>query len=253
MSDASASLARYADLAGRVTFISGGATGIGRDLVAAFTAQEAWVVFADIDIEAGRALQAETGAEFLECDVTDETRLQDAIDHADAQGGLEILVNNAARDQRMPVADVTPDEWSQLVDVNLRHQFFAAQRACHHMIPRGRGSIINFGSVAPEIMVPNLTVYNTCKSAIRGLTRSLAKDMGGHGIRVNSILPGAILTPKQRAIWYPDQASIDVLVDQQCLKRELCGQDVAQMALFLASDASSACTAQDFIVDGGIL
>ena len=253
MSDASASLARYADLAGRVTFISGGATGIGRDLVAAFTAQEAWVVFADIDIEAGRALQAETGAEFLECDVTDETRLQDAIDHADAQGGLEILVNNAARDQRMPVADVTPDEWSQLVDVNLRHQFFAAQRACHHMIPRGRGSIINFGSVAPEIMVPNLTVYNTCKSAIRGLTRSLAKDMGGHGIRVNSILPGAILTPKQRAIWYPDQASIDVMVDQQCLKRELCGQDVAQMALFLASDASSACTAQDFIVDGGIL
>ena len=253
MSDASASLARYADLAGRVTFISDGATGIGRDLVAAFTAQEAWVVFADIDIEAGRALQAETGAEFLECDVTDETRLQDAIDHADAQGGLEILVNNAARDQRMPVADVTPDEWSQLVDVNLRHQFFAAQRACHHMIPRGRGSIINFGSVAPEIMVPNLTVYNTCKSAIRGLTRSLAKDMGGHGIRVNSILPGAILTPKQRAMWYPDQASIDVMVDQQCLKRELCGQDVAQMALFLASDASSACTAQDFIVDGGIL
>jgi NAD(P)-dependent dehydrogenase (short-subunit alcohol dehydrogenase family) len=140
-----------------------------------------------------------------------------------------------------------------LVDVNLRHQFFAAQRACAHMIPRKRGSIINFASVAPEIMVPNLSVYNTCKAAVRGLSRSLARDMGGHGIRVNSILPGAILTPKQRQLWYPDQASIDGMVDQQCLKRELCGQDVAQMALFLASDVSAGCTAQDFIVDGGIL
>ena len=253
MSTAHDSAVVYPDLSGRVVFISGGATGIGMDLVEAFAAQDCRVLFADIDALAGEALHARTGTAFVHCDVTDDSALEAAIDRAEAMGGLDVLVNNAANDQRMPVSDVTSADWSRLVDVNLRHQFFAAQRACHHMIPRGRGSIINFGSVAPEIMVPNLTVYNACKAAVRGLTRSLARDMGGHGIRVNSILPGAILTPKQRQLWYPDQASIDVMVDQQCLKRELCGSDVAQMALFLASDVSAGCTAQDFIVDGGIL
>ena len=121
------------------------------------------------------------------------------------------------------------------------------------MQARGRGSIINFGSVAPGIMVPDLAVYSACKAAIRGLTRSLARDLGPFGIRVNTILPGAILTAKQRSLWYPDQAAIDAMVSRQCLRRELDGGDVAQMALFLASDASAACTAQDFIVDGGIL
>lgn len=253
MSETQGPLARYSDLAGRSVFISGGATGIGKDLVEAFAGQGCKVLFADIDQEAGAALQAACGAVFVACDVTDDAALQGAIDQAEAMGGLDVLVNNAANDQRMAVADVTSEDWSRLVDVNLRHQFFAAQRACAYMIPRGRGSIINFGSVAPEIMVPNLAVYSACKSAVRGLTRSLAKDMGAHGIRVNSILPGAILTPKQRALWYPDQASIDVMVEQQCLKRELHGRDVAQMALFLASDASQACTAQNFVVDGGIM
>ena len=246
-------LARYADLPGRVVFVSGGATGIGRDLVEAFSMQECRVLFADIDIASGEELATETGADFVHCDVTEDAALNAAIDQAEAMGGLDVLVNNAANDQRMPVTDVTASDWSRLVDVNLRHQFFAAQRACAYMVSRKRGSIINFASVAPEIMVPNLSVYNTCKAAVRGLTRSLARDMGQHGIRVNSILPGAILTPKQRALWYPDQAAIDGMVDQQCLKRELCGQDVAQMALFLASDVSAGCTAQDFIVDGGIL
>ena len=185
--------------------------------------------------------------------MTDDVALHAAIDAAEALGGLDILVNNAANDQRLGIDAVTAADWQRLVDVNLRHQFFASQRAAHHMATRGRGSIIMFGSVAPEIKVPNLAVYSACKSAIRGLTRSLAKDLGVVGIRVNAILPGAILTEKQRTLWYPDQAAIDAMTDQQCLSRELTGRDVAEMALFLASDVSAACTAQNFIVDGGIL
>lgn len=253
MTTADNGVARYSDLAGRVVFISGGASGIGADLVRGFAGQGARVLLVDIDTGSGEALASATGASFLPCDVTDNAALNAAIDQAESMGGLEVLVNNAGNDQRMAVGDVTAEDWTRLVDVNLRHQFFASQRACKHMMTRGRGSIINFGSVAPELPVENLAVYNACKSGVRGLTRSLAKDMGAHGIRVNSILPGAILTEKQRTLWYPDQAAIDVMVDQQCLKRELCGQDIAQMAMFLASDASAACTAQDFVVDGGII
>ncbi len=248
-------LARYSDLEDRVVFISGGASGIGHDLVEAFVDQGARVLFIDLNEEAGAVLAAATGgkARFIHCDVTDNKALTDAIDQAEAMGGLDILINNAANDLRLDLDEVDAEHWQRLVDVNLRHLFFASQRAARYMAPRGYGSILNFGSVAPEIMVPNLAVYSACKSAVRGLTRSLAKDLGGSGIRVNSILPGAVLTEKQRQLWYPDQASIDGMVSQQCLKRELCGWDVAQMALFLASDVSAACTAQDFIVDGGIL
>lgn len=248
-------LARYADLQDRVVFISGGASGIGRDLVEAFVDQGARVLFVDLNDAAGRALAEDTEgrARFVACDVTDNQALVDAIDQAEAMGGLDILINNAGNDLRQELAEIDADQWQRMVDVNLRHQFFASQRAARYMVPRGRGSIINFGSVAPEIKVPNLAVYSACKSAIRGLTRSLAKDLGGSGIRVNTILPGAILTRKQRTLWYPDQASIDRMVAQQCIERELCGWDVAQMALFLASDVSGACTGQDFVVDGGIL
>ncbi|MEM7188256.1 MAG: SDR family oxidoreductase [Pseudomonadota bacterium] len=249
------SVVQYADLKGRVVFISGGASGIGRDLVEAFADQGAHVLFVDLNSDAGEELATAIGenAQFVNCDVTDNAALTDAINQAEAMGGLDVLINNAANDLRLNLDEADADHWHRMVDVNLRHVFFASQQAARFMKPRGKGSIINFGSVAPEIMVPDLTVYSACKSAIRGLTRSLAKDLGGAGIRVNSILPGAVLTEKQRQLWYPDQAAIDQIVSQQCLKRELCGWDIAQMALFLASDVSSACTAQDFIVDGGIL
>ncbi|MEM9063295.1 MAG: SDR family NAD(P)-dependent oxidoreductase [Pseudomonadota bacterium] len=248
-------IARYRDLEDRVVFISGGASGIGRDLVEAFVAQRSKVVFVDLNEADGTALAQASGgrAEFLACDVTDNKALNQAIDHAEAQGGIEVLVNNAANDLRVPIAEVSEQQWQSLVDVNLRHQFFATQRVAPYMAERGRGSIINFGSVAPEIKVAQLAVYSACKAAVRGLTRSLAKDLGADGIRVNAILPGAIMTEKQRTLWYPDQASIDEKVAQQCLPRELDGRDVAEMALFLASGVSGACTAQNFIVDGGIL
>lgn len=248
-------IARYADLAGRTVFISGGATGIGRDLVTAFNAQDARVVFVDIDAEAGAALSRDLSgaATFIPCDVTDDDALLAALAEAEAMDGLDVLINNAANDTRHDVAEIDADRWRAVVDVNLRHQFVAARAACGWMKARGRGAIVNFGSVAPEMMVENLAVYSMCKAAVRGLTRSLARDMGGFGVRVNSILPGCILTDRQRELWFRDQASIDAVVDQQCLKRELSGGDVAEMALFLASDVSAACTAQDFIVDGGMI
>jgi len=255
MPEAAKPLVQYTDLKDRVVFVSGGASGIGRDLVEAFAAQDARVLFVDIAEVEGHALAASTGgkATFVPCDVTDDSALGAAIDQAEAMGGLDVLINNAANDLRMDFAGVTADQWQSAIDVNLRHQFFASQRAAPYMASRGHGSIINFGSVAPEIKVPNLAIYSACKAAARGLTRSLAKDLGPSGIRVNTILPGAVMTEKQRKLWYPDQASIDQMVAQQCISRVLCGADIAQMALFLASDASAACTAQDFIVDGGIL
>ncbi len=250
-----APIARYNDLTGRVVFISGGATGIGRDLVTSFALQAAQVVFVDIDGASGAALAATLGdhVRFIECDVTDDDALVTAMDVAESLGGLDILVNNAANDTRVSVADTDAARWDAAVNVNLRHQFFAARHSAALMTPRGRGSIINFGSVAPEIMVENLTAYSTCKAAVRGLTRSLARDLGPFGIRVNSILPGCIMTERQRALWFKTQADIDAAIAGQCLKRELGGSDVAEMALFLASDVSAACTAQDFIVDGGLM
>lgn len=247
-------IARYADLEGKGVFISGGATGIGADLVTAFAEQGARVTFADIDAASGAALAAGlSGAAFRLCDVTDDDALTQALGAVEAEGGLEILVNNAANDTRHDIEEIDAERWRAMVDVNLRHQFVAARVAAGFMKPRGRGVIVNFGSVAPEMMVENLAVYSMCKAAVRGLTRSLARDLGPVGIRVNSILPGCILTERQRELWFDDQAKIDAVVERQCLRRELCGRDVAEMALFLASDVSAACTAQDFIVDGGMI
>jgi len=249
--------ARYTDLAGRTVFISGGASGIGADLVTAFHQQKADVVFVDVAEAEGMALAERLSAKgpetlFITCDVTDISALTAALEAAERRGGgIDVLVNNAANDTRVNFLEVTEDAWRNAVDVNLKHQFFAAQTACGWMKQRGRGSIINLGSIAPEVMVENLSIYSTCKTAVRGLTRSIARDMGKFGIRANAILPGAILTERQRMLWYEDQAAIDAVVAEQCIQRELCGRDVAEMALFLASDVSSACSAQNFIVDGG--
>ncbi len=244
----------YSDLEERGVFVSGGASGIGRDIVAAFHQQGAKVSFVDIDQNAGEALKAELpGAVFALCDVTDNHALCAALDDAEARTPTDVLINNAANDMRLSIESTDEAAWETAVNVNLRHQFFAARHVSASMKRRHRGTIINLASVAPEMMIENLSAYSICKSAIRGLTRSLARELGGYGIRANSILPGAILTDRQRELWYRDQAAIDQVVAQQCLNRELTGRDVAQMALFLASDASAACTAQDFIVDGGMI
>lgn len=252
------SRARYGDLDGRTVFVSGGATGIGSDIVIALHHQGCHVVFVDIDEGAGHALAevlaSETGRrpEFIPCDVTDTPALIAAMERAEATGqGLDVLVNNAANDTRRDLADVTPEIWDAAVGVNLKHQFFAAQAAHRMMRPRGRGSVINFGSVAPLLGVPDLDAYSTCKAAVRGMTRSLARTMGHDGIRVNAIVPGCILTPRQLELWISEDDERRIL-SEQCLHRRLIGHDIAEMTLFLASDASSACAAQDFVVDGGL-
>jgi len=195
------SLARYADLEGATVFVSGGATGIGADLVEAFCRQGAVTVFVDLDRAAGDALSESLGGEtgtrphFIEADVTDDAALAAALDEAEELGeGLAVLVNNAANDRRHQVAEVDAAFWESCVAVNLRHQFVAAQHAFSLMKARGRGSIINFGSVAPTIRVRDLSVYSTCKSAVRGLTRSLARELGSRNVTVNALCPGFIQT-----------------------------------------------------------
>jgi len=246
--------ARYPDLAGRTVFVSGGGSGIGAAFVRAFAAQDARVAFVAIDDGPAHALERELAgrARYRRCDVRDIAALQAAIAEAGAAlGPVRVLVNNAARDDRHAIDEVTPAYWDENLAVNLRHHFFAAQGAARQMIPAGGGSIINLGSVAWMRGRPQLAVYAASKAAIMGLTRALARELGVHGIRVNSIVPGAIDTPRQRALWLTPERERE-LVDQQCLKFRLGGEDVARAALFLASDEARAITSHSLVVDGGI-
>jgi len=248
--------ARYPSLSARTVFITGGATGIGASFVEHFAVQGARVAFCDIDASAGEALADALGDArekplFLACDVTDIDALRSAI--ADAQsafGPIAALVNNAANDVRHALADVTPDSFDSGIAVNLRHQFFAAQAVVEDMKRAGGGSIINLGSISWMLKQGGMPVYLTAKAAIQGLTRALARDLGPFGIRVNSLVPGWVLTEKQRRLWL-DEAGKRALKEGQCLDGELMPEDLARMALFLAADDSRMITAQDFIVDGG--
>ena len=246
--------ARYPDLAGRTVFISGGGSGIGAAIVRAFAAQRARVAFVDIADDASQELVREIGddARYWRCDVRDVRALQSVIDEAGrALGPVRVLINNAARDDRHAFDTVTPDYWDESLAVNLRHHFFAAQTAARQMAGAGGGSIINMGSVSWMRGRPQLAAYTTAKAAIVGLTRTLARELGAQGIRVNSIVPGAIATDRQRALWVSADDE-KRLVDQQCLKFRLSEQDVARTALFLASDEARAITGHSLIVDAGL-
>ena len=249
-----AAQARYPDLAGRTVFVSGGGSGIGAAFVRRFAAQGSRVAFVDIDESASRALADELGANvrFSRCDVRDIDALQREIEQAGrALGPVGVLINNAARDDRHALADVTPAYWDERMAVNLRHQFFATQAASKQMIASGGGVVINMGSVSWMRGRPQLSAYTTAKAAIMGLTRSLARELGVHGIRVNSIVPGAVATARQQALWVsPEQEQ--ALLDQQCLKFRVCEDDVARTALFLASDEARAITGQSIVVDAGL-
>lgn len=252
-------LARYHDLEGKTVFISGGATGIGGDLVDAFTLQGAAVHFVDIDRDAAEArverLVAQTGnkPQFSICDVTDTAALAACVQRAgEAHQRLDVLINNAANDTRHAVEESSTAAWDRNIAVNLKHQFFAAQAALTFMKPARSGSIINVGSVAPTLRHARLSIYCTAKAGVTGLTRTLARDFGDFGIRVNTLVPGCIITPRQLELWISAEDELRIQAEQ-CLHRRLIGEDVAQMALFLASDVSSACTAQEFIVDGGLI
>jgi NAD(P)-dependent dehydrogenase (short-subunit alcohol dehydrogenase family) len=246
----------YPSLAGTPVVVSGGASGIGEGIVRAFAAQGSKVGFVDIAADAGRKLEAELrglgqAVSFSACDITDITAYQAALSgFASAHGPALALVNNAANDQRYTYDQVTPEVWEASMAVNLRHSFFAAQAVIPGMIAAGKGSIINFGSISWMIMVPNLAAYTASKAAMHGMSRSLAKELGPHAIRVNTLVPGWIMTERQLTHWVGEEEN--KLIDaQQALKGRLYPADIARMALFLAADDSKMISGQDFVVDGG--
>ena len=246
--------ARYPDLVGRTVFVSGGGSGIGAAFVRAFAGQGARVAFVDIADAPSQALVAELGSavRYWRCDVRDIVALKAAITEAhDAFGPIRVLVNNAARDDRHKFDEVTPEYWDDNQAVNLRHQFFAAQAVAPQMASAGGGSIINLGSVSWMRGRPEIAGYTTAKAAINGLTRTLARELGERNIRVNCIVPGAIVTERQRALWLSPEKERQFL-EQQCLKFRLSEDDVARTALFLASDESRAITGQNLVVDAGL-
>ena len=248
--------ASYPSLNNRPVIISGGASGIGEGIVREFAAQGSKVGFVDIAADAVKKLAAELTAAgqtaaFTACDITDFPAYQAAIaGFAKQHGPALALVNNAANDTRVAWDKVTPDLWSKSIAVNLGHSFFAAQAVLPGMIEAKRGSIINFGSISWMIMVGNLHAYTASKAAMHGMSRSLARDVGKHGIRVNTLVPGWIMTERQLTKWVGD-AENKLIDEQQALAGRLYPVDIARMALFLASDDSKMISAQDFVVDGG--
>ncbi|WP_189461140.1 SDR family NAD(P)-dependent oxidoreductase [Jeongeupia chitinilytica] len=248
----------YDDLAGQRVLVSGGASGIGEALVEAFLAQGAKVAFLDVDDVAAQMLLArhpDAPMHYLHCDVRDIAALQAAIHEVESiWHGIDVLVNNAARDDRHTLDGLTVDYWDDALATNLRHHVFAIQAVAAGMRARGSGAIINMGSIAWMRGNPTMLAYTTAKAAIHGLTRTLAKDLGPAGIRVNSIVPGAIRTDKQVRMW--QEAGTPEMeqrfLDQQALKFRLDASDCAHMALFLASRASRGCTGQDFVVDAAL-
>ena len=249
----------YAGLADRVVLITGGASGIGAAFVRAFAAQGARVAFLDVDADAGKALAKEvadisgSALLFVPCDLLDINALRSAMTQVHgALGDAAVLVNNAANDQRQVLAEVTPAEFDWMIGVNLKHVFFAAQAVVPQMQARGGGSIINMSSVAWMRGAPALPVYAAAKAAIVGFTNSLARLVGPDRIRVNAIAPGMVITERQRRLWFPNDQTIAELRTRQAIPDAVTPEDIASMALFLASDASQRITRQCFQVDGGL-
>jgi D-xylose 1-dehydrogenase len=253
-------LARYPSLAGKTVLITGGATGIGAAFVEHFFDQGAKVAFFDIDTDAGEALADQLGADlpegrhrpmFLHVDLTDIDALRQGIaDVRSAFGPVAVLVNNAANDKRHRIEDVTPESYDAGIAVNIRHQFFAAQAVIDDMKQLGGGSIINLGSISWMLKNGGYPVYVTAKAAVQGMTRGLARDLGPFNIRVNTLVPGWVMTDKQKRLWL-DDAGRRAIKEGQCIDGELLPAHLARAALFLASDDSRMMTAQDVIVDGG--
>ncbi len=254
--DKQAGRAHYPSLAGKRVIISGGASGIGEGMVEGFVAQGSAVAFVDLLEDEGAeqaqrlAATAAIAPIFEACDITDSTAYPALLGRLiERLGGCDVLINNAARDDRHSVADVTPEYWDDMMAVNLKHLFFAAKAVIPSMQQTGRGSIVNLGSISWHLGLENLSVYQTAKAAIEGLTRSLAREFGKDGIRVNAILPGNVQTPRQMQ-WYTPEGEAEI-VAAQCLEGRIQPEDVAALALFLASDDARYCTAHNYWVDAG--
>ncbi len=252
----SAPFATYPSLHDKVVLITGGGSGIGAAMTRRFAEQHAKVAFLDIADDVSNDLASKLRDEghtvhYEHCDLRDIEALRASIGAVrELFGPITILVNNAAHDERHPTPDVTPEYFDDRIAVNLRHQFFAAQAVLPDMQAAGGGSIINFGSVSWMVGQGGMAVYTAAKSAILGLTRSLARDYGKDNIRVNAIAPGWIMTERQVSLWLTPESEKE-LMERQCLKRKLIPDDMARVALFFASDESGACTNQQYVADGG--
>lgn len=249
---------RYPSLQDRVVFVSGGSSGIGAELVRAFAAQGAQVAFCGLRADGGRALVDELSAAghaapwFAPCDVRDVAAYQALLaDVGRRLGPIRVLVNNAGRDDRHAMEDVTSEYWDDRLALNLKHYFFAIQAVAPGMADAGGGSVVNMGSVSWMRGRPSLVGYTTAKAGILGLTRTLARELGGRNIRVNAIVPGAIVTDRQTAL-HRDPAADQAFLDAQCLKIRLDPGHVARPTLFLAADDSDGITGQHVLVDAGI-
>lgn len=244
----------YDSLKDAVVVVTGGASGIGRGIVTAFAAQGARVAFLDRD-SAGAAvtLAACPPAEvvFLPCDLTDIEALRLSLDMVTRRfGPIQVLVNNAGNDDQHTTASITPAYFDERIALNFRHYVFAAQAVQAQMEAAGGGSIVNLGSIAWKMADGSAPLYVACKAAITGLSRALAREFGVQGTRVNTVLPGWVMTERQRKLWV--DAAAEAQIDaSQCLPGRLVEEDIAAMVLWLASDQSRMCTAQEFTVDGG--
>lgn len=252
----SSCLASYPSLKDQGVLVTGGATGIGASLVQAFVEQGARVAYIDIALDAGRTLAEHLrGAHHPPCfvagDLRDVGSLQQAVTEARQHiGHIGVLLNNAANDRRCSIAHTSASVWDDSLAINIRHQFFTAQAVAPDMQARGAGSIINFGSVSWKLAQAGMPAYAASKAAVHGLTRGLARDLGAFGIRVNTLVPGWVMTERQLRDHVDDRAREEI-AKGQCLKQALLPEHVARLALFLASEDSAMCTAQEFVVDGG--
>jgi NAD(P)-dependent dehydrogenase (short-subunit alcohol dehydrogenase family) len=250
------SFATYPSLVDRAVLITGGATGIGAAFVAHFAQQGARVALLDIDEKGAAALRAALpdtrhAPLFLRCDVTDVEALRASIAEASSHiGKVGVLVNNAANDRRHRLEDTTVEEFEQSIAVNLRHQYFATQAVVSGMRELGGGSVICLGSTGWMIKNAGYPMYAMAKSAVHGLVNGLARELGKDRIRINALVPGWVITDKQRELWLDEAGKRDIQ-QKQCMPGYLAADDLARAALFLGADDSRMCTGHDFIVDGG--
>ena len=254
------SAARYPSLVDRTVLITGGGSGIGAAFTEHFFHQGCRVAFFDIDDDASNALVAELtenrisglhAPHYRRCDLTDIDAVRASVAAVEAElGPIRVLVNNAARDNRMAFFDITPDDWDRMLAVNLKHQFFVTQAVVPRMIDAGGGSVILMGSISWMRGIPGMAPYTASKAAISGLTRTLARELGERNVRVNSIVPGAVVTERQRALWLKP-GDDERFLAMQALKFRLQPPDIARVALFLASDEARGMAGQNIVVDAG--
>ena len=252
-------IASYPSLENKVVIITGGASGIGESIVEQFVIQKSKVAFIDIEEKLAKNLierinkKYNTKPLFIKCDLKNISELKDSIQQIKQDlGPISILINNAANDERHNIDDVTSEYWDDRMNINLKHYFFAIQSVYKDMKKLGKGTIVNIGSFSWMKGQGGMPGYTTAKSAIMGLTRTLARDLGIYNIRVNCIVPGWIITDRQKKLWLTPEIEKQQLEDQ-CIKRMLVPEDISKAVLFFASDQSSGCTAQNYVIDGGIV